>query len=285
MSTLVVSLLGMGGLALFFALFLFFAYTRLAVKEDPRVEAINDILPQANCGGCGYPGCLQYAEAIVKEGAPIDKCAPGGQEVIEKIAKIMGLEAGAFEKKVAEVMCGGTKDLAVRRADYIGPKSCREAHLWTGGDKACEYGCLGFGDCVEACPFDAMYMGDDGLPRVIYEKCTGCGVCVEVCPRGIMQLVPESQRVIVKCVNHDPGAQSRKVCKVACIACTKCVKTAPEGSMKMDNYLAVILDYKAVDSKAQEVIDSCPTFAIVDRKGELIHKKLREKKEGAVAGA
>jgi len=285
MTTLIVSLIGMGILALFFAVFLFVAYTRLAVKDDPRIDAIAESLPGANCGGCGYPGCRQYAEAIVKkEGrVPIDLCAPGGQDSIERIAAIMGVEAKAVVPKVAVVLCGGTRELAEDRAVYIGAWSCREEHLVTGGHKACTYGCLGLGDCVEACPFDAMYMGEDGLPVVIEEKCTACGKCVEACPRGIMQLVPKTQRVLVRCVNHDKGAVARKVCKVSCIACTKCVKAAPAGAMRMENFLAVIVDPAAVDSAAQAVIESCPTACIIDRLG-IIKKTPEEpeKKEAAV---
>lgn len=276
---ILVSLVGMGVLALFFALFLFFSYTRLSVEEDPRIEQIDEILPQANCGGCGYPGCKRYAEAVVKGEAPPNKCAPGGQEVLEKISVILGISVEESQRKVAEVMCGGGEGLAVKRANYAGVRSCREAHYVTGGDKACLYGCLGYGDCVEACPFDAMFIGPDGLPRVIEEKCTGCGVCVEVCPRGIMQLVPVDQRVIIKCVNRDMGGVARKVCKVSCIACQKCTKAAPEGAIVMEGFLAVIKDWQATDSAAEAVIESCPTNCIIDR------KEYQEKEVLALMGA
>jgi len=285
MNTLIVSLIGMGILALFFAVFLFVAYTRLAVKDDPRVDAIADSLPGANCGGCGYPGCRQYAEAIVKkEGkVPVDLCAPGGQDSVERIASIMGVEAMAAVPKVAVVLCGGTPELAEDRATYIGAASCQEEHLVTGGHKACTYGCLGLGDCVDACPFNAMFMAENGLPVVIEEKCTACGKCVDACPRGIMRLVPKTQRILVRCVNHDKGAVARKVCKVSCIACTKCVKAAPEGAIRMDNFLAVIDDPAAVDANAQALIDSCPTACIVDRLGILVKTPEEpEKKEATV---
>lgn len=285
MNMLIVSLIGMGIMALFFAVFLFLAYTRLTVKDDPRVDAINNSLPGANCGGCGYPGCRQYAEAIVKnEGkVPIDLCAPGGQDSIERIASIMGVEATAAVPKVAVVLCGGTPELAEDRAIYIGALTCQEEHLVTGGHKACTYGCLGLGDCVNACPFDAMFMAESGLPVVIEEKCTACGKCVEACPRGIMRLVPKTQRILIRCVNHDKGAVARKVCKVSCIACTKCVKAAPEGAIRMDDFLAVIDDPSAVDANAQAVIDSCPTGCIVDRLGILVKTPEEpEKKEATI---
>ncbi len=261
-SIIVLSLVIMGGLGLFFAIFLFFAYQKLAVEEDPKVKQVEDLLPGANCGACGYPGCAAYAEAIVLEGEEIGKCAPGGPEVAEAISKLMGKEAAFIEPKVAHLMCQGDENVAFVRSTYNGEQSCRVADFTVKGNKACTYGCLGFGDCVESCPFDAMYMSDRGLPVVIEEKCTGCGICVQTCPRDILELVSPDQKVFVACRNKDKGAISRKLCKVSCIACGLCVKAAPEGSMKMENNLAVILDYKQVDSKSEDVYGKCPTKAI-----------------------
>ncbi len=262
MNTILLSVIVMAGMGIFFALFLLISYKKLSVEEDPRVKRIEDILPGANCGACGFPGCAAYAEAIVLEGAEINRCAPGGADVVVEIGKIMGIEAEAKATPVAHLMCQGSPEVAVQRSIYVGEPSCRVADFTTKGDKACTYGCLGLGDCVRVCPFNAMYMGEDNLPKIIEENCTGCGLCVEECPRDILALVPRDQKTFVACVNKDKGAISRKVCKVSCIACGLCVKKAPEGAMTMKDNLAVILDYKQVDTKAEEVYAVCPTKAI-----------------------
>ncbi len=267
MNTILLSLLVMGGLGIFFALFLLISYKKLSVEEDPRVKEIEEILPGANCGACGFPGCAAYAEAIVLEGAPVNRCAPGGADVAEKIGKIMGVQAEAKEPMVAHLMCQGSPDVALQRSIYIGEASCRVADFTTKGNKACTYGCLGFGDCVRVCPFNAIYMGEDNLPKIIEENCTGCGLCVKECPRGVLALVPRDQKTFVACVNKDKGAISRKVCKVSCIGCGLCVKKAPEGSMMLKDNLAVILDYKQVDRKAEEVYSVCPRKAIELKEG------------------
>ncbi len=272
MSVTIISLLTMGGIGLLFAIVLLLAYKKLAVEEDPRIKEIESLLPGANCGACGYPGCAAYAEAIVLEGVPFDKCAPGGAEVVEKIAKVLGVEGVEVgERKVAQVMCQGTDEAALDRAIYHGINSCRAAHFTLGGDKECYWGCLGFGDCVLACPFDAIHMTDKGIPLVDRDKCTGCGLCVEACPRDIIELVPISQKVFVLCKNEDRGANARKYCDYACIACRLCVRNAPQGSMEMRNNLAIILDHKQVDGEAEKVIAKCPTKSIlklVDDDGE-----------------
>lgn len=268
MSTIIYSLLLALGLGLFFGLFLVFAFKKLAVHEDPRVELILETLPGANCGACGYPGCAAYAEALAlgKDSNP-GKCAPGGQEVANKVAHLLGLDAVSVTKIVAKVMCNGSKENAVRRAEYNGIESCRVAEFTLKGDKGCVYGCLGLGDCVRACKFGAMYMGEDGLPHIIEEKCTACGKCVEACPRNIIELVPVDRKVFVFCKSLDRGPVAKSYCKVACIACGLCVKNAPEGSMKLENNLAIILDPKAVDEVAEKVTSVCPTGAIaIDKK-------------------
>jgi electron transport complex protein RnfB len=262
MGTLLISLLAMGGLAIAFALFLLAAYKRFAVEEDPRMEAILEVLPGAGCGACGYPGCRQYAEAIAKGEAPPNKCTPGGSAVVRKISEILGVEAEEIEAPVARVLCRGGENEAHRRSSYHGIRTCRASHFTVGGDKLCMYGCLGFGDCVRACPFDAIHMGPDRLPVVDDDKCTGCGQCVEACPRSIIELHPRDQKVFVFCRSHDRGPAAKKACSVACIGCTLCVKNGPEGALKMEENLAVILDSKAVDAEAEKTTAKCPTSAI-----------------------
>jgi Na+-translocating ferredoxin:NAD+ oxidoreductase RNF subunit RnfB len=268
MNTIVYSLILSLGLGLFFGLFLLISFKKLAVQEDPRVEKILEILPGANCGACGYSGCAGYAEALASghEKNP-GKCAPGGQDVANQISHFLGLDVVTVTKLVAKVMCNGSKENAVRRAEYYGIESCRVADFTLKGDKGCTYGCLGFGDCVVACPFGAMYMGEDGLPKVIEEKCTACGKCVEACPRDIIELVPVDRKVFVFCKSLDRGPVAKSSCKVACIGCGLCVKNAPEGAMKLENNLAYILQPDKVDEVAEKVVSVCPTGAIaIDKK-------------------
>jgi len=263
----------MGGIALFFALFLLFAYKQFAVEEDPRIAQIEEILPGANCGACGYAGCRQYAEAIIKENAPINKCAPGGEEVIKKIAKITGQAVTEFTPMVARVLCKGGKGIAEDRAVYRGFMSCAVADALVKGDKTCIWGCLGLGDCVRACPFDAMYMGEDGLPVVIEDKCTGCGECAKACPRNIIEIVPKTQKVFVFCKNEDKAINVRKYCKVGCIGCGICVRLAPKGSMELKKVtgpdgkpypaLAVIVNNSLINAIPEEAIKKCPTKSIL----------------------
>ena len=258
------SLITLGGLGLLFGAVLAFASRIFYIEKDPRIDIINEALPQANCGGCGYPGCLNYAEAIVKENASISLCAPGGDEVINQIAQILGVAAEATNPMVAVVRCQGTHDLAKDKFTYEGIADCNAETIIHGGHKACEFGCLGYGSCVKACPFDAMTMQDNGLPKVFEDKCTACGICVDVCPKGIMQLVPRSQNVILGCVNKNSGKPVRSVCSVGCIGCGLCAKPniTPSGEIVMeDNMPTIPADWNDFDLAVQR----CPTKSFVVR--------------------
>lgn len=239
---LITGIVTLSGLGILFGIILAVASKVFHVEKDPRVEKIDSILPQANCGGCGYPGCAGYAEAVVRGEASIDKCAPGGQETVEQIAEILGVEATASEPKVAVVRCQGSRDKAKDKYEYHGVEDCNAAVLLANGSKACIYGCLGLGSCVKACPFDAMYMQENGLPFVIEEKCTACGNCVEACPKGIMELIPRSQEVFLGCVNQDRGKAVKDVCSVGCTGCTLCTKPkiTPSGKLVMENNMPKI---------------------------------------------
>lgn len=261
---IVSSLITLGGLGLLFGVILAFASRVFFVERDPRIDKINEALPQANCGGCGYPGCLNYAEAIVKENISISLCAPGGEGTIEEIAKILGIEAESTNPMVAVVRCQGAHSIAKDKFKYEGIADCTAETIILGGHKSCEYGCLGHGSCVKACPFNAMAMLNNGLPTVFEEKCTACGICVETCPKGIMQLIPRAQKVFLGCVNKNSGKAVRAVCSVGCIGCSLCAKPniTPSGKIEMkENLPEVPADWEDFNTAVQR----CPTKSFVVR--------------------
>lgn len=255
------ALVSMGAMGLAFGLSLGVASKKFAVNSDPRADAILAVLPAANCGGCGYPGCAGLAAAIAEGKAPVDKCPVGKAAVARQVAKIMGVEAsGEMEPKYARVLCLGSHEASPNVAEYAGIHDCRAAMLSGGGVKGCTYGCLGLGSCVSACPFDAMYMGADGLPRVLDGACTGCGKCVAACPRSLIQLRTKSQSVNVVCRSHDRGPDVKKVCSAGCIACGICVKNCPEKAISMDGNVAVIDQSKC--TRCGVCMEKCPVKCI-----------------------
>lgn len=235
----------------------------LAVKEDPRVEAVTEALPGANCGGCGYAGCADYAKAIVMENTSVDLCAPGGAEVIDNICRIMGKESpeGAT-RKVAIVLCGGDRDKSRQRFSYNGVADCVAAHAVDGGDKACRHGCLGYGSCARVCPVDAIEIRN-GLAYVHPEICIGCGACVKACPRHIITMAPVDRNIHVLCSSKDKGPIVKKVCEVGCIGCRMCAKLCENDEITMDGFLAVIDYDKTLEN--DKVVEKCPTNCITRR--------------------
>lgn len=260
MTEILIPIITMTVLGFLFSTGLVFAYKKLKVEEDPKIEQVSEALPQANCGACGYAGCRAFAEAVVKGEALANGCPVGGEDVSIQIADILGISAPEVVKQIARLHCRGTHDAAKDRGSYIGISTCYAAHL-IGGNKQCSYGCLHFGDCVRACLFDALHMGEDGLPVVDEDKCTACGKCVDACPRNLFELHPVSQEILVYCRSQDRGAASRKSCKNACIACGICARACPEAII-IENNLAVITDYKKIDSEKIPDIEKCPTDAI-----------------------
>ncbi len=234
------ALLGASGLVI--GVLLAVAAKKFRVEEDPKVAAIMECLPGANCGACGFPGCMGLAVAISEGKAPVNACTVGGNKVAEKISEIMGVATEALEPKVAMVFCQGDDTRAERSAEYRGVMDCQALHA-LGGDKDCPYGCLGLGSCVKACPFDAIKMGDKGLPIVDPDKCVGCGLCVAACPRGVIGLVPRDQEVLVLCHSYDRGPTVRKYCKAGCIGCAICVKVCPQECRVMDLGTLAKIDY------------------------------------------
>jgi RnfABCDGE-type electron transport complex B subunit len=258
---LVVTALGaITGLAFVLATLLVLANRKLAVDEDPRIDAVDDLLPRANCGACGYPGCRPFAEALVAGAALPGKCTVSSDEGRAAIARYLGVEVGAEARRVARLACAGGSNVACDRARYHGLESCRAAALVAGGGKSCFWGCLGLGDCEEVCDFDAITMNRHGLPVVAEAKCTACGDCVEVCPKDLFSLQQESHRLWVACRSLEAGDGVLASCEVACTGCGRCAMDAP-GLVSMKDNLAVV-DY-ARYRDARAAIERCPTGAIV----------------------
>lgn len=256
-----------GGIGAVLGAVLAYAAKVFHVAVDPKAEQIVAALPGVNCGACGFAGCTGYADAIVNANAQVNMCAPGGHDVAAKIATIMGVTALVTEPMAAYCACQGTKENAKDKLEYYGPKSCSSAVFLSGGHKACDYGCLGFGDCVESCKFGALYIDQTtGLPVVDREKCTGCGACVKACPKGVMKLMPKSAKVILGCNSKDKGKEVMDVCKVGCIGCKICSlpKTTPSGAIKMNGNLPVI-DY-LIEDDLQEAKTKCPKGCFVEIK-------------------
>lgn len=249
----------LGGLAIFFGVVLAFASKKFAVEVDPRVTDIRNVLPGANCGGCGFAGCDAFADAIVKGDATIAGCPVGGSELAAKIAALMGVEAGSMEKQVARVICCGDKNNAKEKYEYFGIEDCKAAEMLAGGSKSCRFGCTGLGSCVKACPFDAIHVVN-GVAVVDEEKCTACKKCIAACPKNIIELVPVSKEVRVLCKNTDKGKAVMEACKVGCIACQKCVKACKFDAIVFENNLAKIDYSKCVN--CMMCAEACPTKTI-----------------------
>ena len=231
----------------------------MSVPVDEKEVAIRDCLPGANCGACGYTGCDGYAAALAKGEAAPNLCIPGGTSAAEGIAKVLGVEATAMEKKVAYVHCNGTSEVTDTISDYDGFRSCAAMCLVCAGPNKCKFGCLGCGDCAKACPTEAICI-KDGIARINPTKCIGCGKCVKTCPKNIISLVPASASVAVSCSSKDLGVATRKKCTNGCIACKKCERTCPYGAIKVVNNVATI-DYSKCTGCGM-CHDACPVKCI-----------------------
>lgn len=233
--------LAIGVIGLFFGGVLAFASIIFKVDKDDRIDQIVEILPGANCGGCGYAGCSAFAQAIVEDGAPITSCNMMTAEKAAKIADIVGIEAGEIIKKFAVVNCSGTCDKCANKCEIFGIDDCVTAASLGTGPKNCEYGCMGLGSCVKVCSEDAISISD-GIAAIDKEKCLGCGKCVKACPKNLIQLVPDKRTALVKCMSKDKGAKVKNYCASGCIGCKICEKKCPKQAIAVIDNLAVV-DY------------------------------------------
>ena len=252
-------------LGLLLSLILFWVAKKFKVEEDPRIDEVEKVMPGANCGGCGFAGCRAFADAAVK--APdLDNnyCPVGGNEVMKKVAAILGYEVKDKAPQVAVVRCNGNCENRPRTNVYDGAPSCKVKAALYSGDTACPYGCLGCGDCVTACQFGAITMDPmTGLPVVDESRCTACGACAKACPKHVIELRnkgPRGMRVYVSCINKDKGGVARKACSAACIGCTKCAKVCPHDAITIKDNLAYIDFTKC--RLCKKCVAECPTGAI-----------------------
>jgi len=264
-TTIIWTVVILTALGLLLALMLFFIAKKFKVEEDPRIDEVEKVMPGANCGGCGFAGCRAFADAAVK--APnLDNnyCPVGGNDVMKKVAAILGYEVKEKAPMVAVVRCSGSCEYRPRINDYDGDKSCKVKAALYSGDTGCSFGCLGCGDCVEACLFGAISMdAQTGLPVVDETKCTACGSCVKACPKNIIEIRnkgPRGMRQYVSCVNKDKGPAAKKACAVACIGCGICQKTCQHGAITLENNLAYIDFTKCKLCRECEAV--CPTGSI-----------------------
>ncbi|QJA07946.1 Fe-S cluster domain-containing protein [Romboutsia sp. CE17] len=257
----------LGAMGLLFGAILAYASKRFAVEIDERIEKILEVLPGANCGGCGYPGCGGLASAIVEGKVPVNGCPVGGASVATKVGEIMGVKASEGEKIVAKVICKGTCESAKNKYEYEGISDCRAAAALNSGAKTCKFGCLGLGTCKDVCKFGAITI-KDGVAEIDEEKCVMCGKCIEVCPKAVIIRKPQKQEVVVECNSTEFGKSVKEKCSAGCIGCGMCAKVCPVDAIIFENKIAKIDFNKCIQCKV--CVEKCPTKVI---KGDLSDRR------------
>ncbi len=266
-SAILYAVIALCGTAIFFAFIIFFVEKKFKVVEDPLIDDVQALLPGANCGGCGFAGCRNFAEALVKQKSfDALNCPVGGNDAVKAISPLLGIEAVAKDPTVAVLRCNGSLQNAPRKTVYEGAETCYFAHSLFSGESGCAFGCLGLGDCVVSCKFDAMYMDEaSGLPVILEDKCVSCGACVKACPRTIIELRkkgPKNRRIYVSCINKEKGGPAKKNCSVACIGCGACAKACKFEAITIQNNLAYI-DYTKC-TLCRKCYPVCPTKCITE---------------------
>ena len=274
------AILILGGVGLAFGILIALASAKLRVWEDPRIGVVASILPGANCGACGLPGCRAFAEEAVAGRIQIAECTVASEDSRGEIAGYLGVEAGVAVKRVARLLCAGGSDVAVQQAEYRGVGTCGAAAAVAGGGKGCVWGCLGLGDCARACDFDAIAMDEYGLPVVDPVKCTACGDCVDACPKDLFVIMPLEHSLLVQCKNLVVGDDVVEQCRVACTACGKCVQDAAEGLISVASGVAVV-NYDLAGSAEPGAVERCPTNAIVWLTGAQFRRSAPARTEAA----
>lgn len=282
MDILLYSVISVSAIGIVAALILYMVAQKFKVYEDPRIDKVDEVLPAANCGGCGFAGCRNFAEACVKAELLDDLyCPVGGNDCMSEVAKILGKDAVEKDPMVAVLRCNGTCEFRPKTNNYDGAVNCSIASALYSGDTGCEYGCLSHGDCEVSCSFDAIHMDPKtGLPVVDEEKCTACGDCVDACPKNLFELRKKgrkSKRVYVACMNEEKGGVAKKSCSVACIGCSKCKKVCPFDAIEIKNFLAYI-DYNKCTA-CRKCVPECPTNSIIEVNFPPRKNKPKPKKE------
>jgi Na+-translocating ferredoxin:NAD+ oxidoreductase subunit B len=260
----VILLASLGAIA---AIILYVVSKKFYVYENPLIGEVEELLPSANCGGCGFPGCRAFAEKLVNsEDISSLFCPVGGNEAMKNISVTLGKEVAEKDPTIAVLRCQGSCEVRPKTTEYQGPKSCAISAMIYSGETDCQFGCLGDGDCVAVCKFDAMYMNEStGLPVIITDKCTSCGACIEACPRDIIEMRPKHKKdlkIFVGCLNEDKGGIAKKACDVACIGCSKCEDICPKGAVSMTDNLAYI--DPVICTLCRKCVDVCPTHSIIE---------------------
>lgn len=253
----------LGGLGLLLGLGLAVASKLLAVKVDPNIEVISELLPGVNCGGCGYPGCDSFSKALTEGKTEVGKCTVLSMDNLEAIAEVLGVQAKMGDRTVARVLCRGDEENCATKFEYYGLHDCRAAAMLAGGPSSCRFACVGLLTCAKACPFDAICLNEHGIAQVIEERCTGCGRCVVACPKDAITLMEETNRVYINCRNTDKGKEVSSVCKAGCIGCSLCETRCPQDAIHMEDNLPVY-DY--------DKCNDCGVCAVVCPKGSIAMK-------------
>ena len=276
MNALVLTVMTLSVLGVLLAVVLYFVAQKFKVEEDPRIDEVEKMLPGANCGGCGFAGCRAMSEALVKNDN-IDSlyCPVAGGDVMKSIAGFLGKSAAEKVPMVATMLCGGTCQKRPKVNHYDGALSCAVVNTFYIGESGCAFGCIGYGDCVQACKFGAMSLNPEtGLVEIDPDKCTACGACVKTCPKGLIELRkkwPKNRAIYVACRSKNRGSVVMKVCKAGCIGCGKCAKACPFGAITIDSYLAYINPEKC--KLCRKCVNECPTGAINIKNMERLPKE------------